>query len=85
MLRPTCVPPGKLLRKCFEDICKLLVENESRLNDLDKGSGDGDTGTTLRNGAAGEHDLLTQHHASLVAAHRSSGSDPWLAVLPSLL
>ena len=51
----SCVPLGKVLRRCFEDICKLLVANESRLNDLDKASGDGDTGTTLRNGATGEH------------------------------
>ena len=45
---------GKVLKQCFENICQLLVENESRLNDLDKASGDGDTGTTLRIGGTGK-------------------------------
>lgn len=57
LLFMSCMPTGSFLRQCFENICKLLVNNESRLNDLDKASGDGDTGTTLRNGATGQHCL----------------------------
>ena len=57
LLFVSCMPTGRFLRQCFENISKLLVNNESRLNDLDKASGDGDTGTTLRNGATGEHCL----------------------------
>ena len=56
---------GKALKQGFENICCMLVENESRLNDLDKASGDGDTGTTLRIGGAGESHLQSHHTTTL--------------------
>ena len=43
-----------MLKACAEQICKLLVDNEALLNELDRGSGDGDCGSTLKSGAQGE-------------------------------
>ena len=34
-------------------VCDVLVSAEEKLNDLDRGSGDGDCGTTLKEGALG--------------------------------
>jgi dihydroxyacetone kinase len=48
----TTTAQGIFLRKCLKGICKLFVEKESMLNDLDRSSGDGDCGTTLKNGAS---------------------------------
>ena len=42
---------GKFLRECLREVCTYLTKNESVLNDLDRASGDGDCGTTLKNGA----------------------------------
>ena len=35
-------------------VCECLASNEERLNDLDRGSGDGDCGTTLKAGSTGK-------------------------------
>lgn len=35
-------------------VCDALISEEAKLNELDRGSGDGDCGTTLRAGATGE-------------------------------
>ncbi len=34
-------------------VCEALIREEERLNDLDRGSGDGDCGSTLSAGAKG--------------------------------
>ncbi|XP_054270997.1 triokinase/FMN cyclase-like isoform X2 [Macrosteles quadrilineatus] len=39
---------AEVLRKCLQVSAKALVTNEQKLNELDKGCGDGDTGSTLR-------------------------------------
>lgn len=36
-----------LFKKCLKAISEALQENENKLNELDKGCGDGDTGSTL--------------------------------------
>jgi len=41
------------LKVCTEDVCKSLLANEALLNELDRGSGDGDCGSTLKSGAQG--------------------------------
>jgi len=43
-----------VLKACTEQICKSLMANEALLNELDRGSGDGDCGSTLKSGAHGE-------------------------------
>ena len=43
-----------MLKACTEQICKSLMANEALLNELDRGSGDGDCGSTLKSGAHGE-------------------------------
>ena len=35
-------------------LCNALVASEEELNELDRGSGDGDCGSTLKGGAEGE-------------------------------
>ena len=50
---------GGVLKACTEQICKLLVDNEALLNELDRGSGDGDCGSTLKSGAQGESHRTT--------------------------
>jgi len=49
-----------VLKACTEQICKSLVDNEALLNELDRGSGDGDCGSTLKSGAQGESHRTTQ-------------------------
>ena len=41
------------MKTCTEEICKSLLANEALLNELDRGSGDGDCGSTLKSGAQG--------------------------------
>lgn len=36
-------------------VCEALIGEEERLNELDRGSGDGDCGTTLKAGALGKY------------------------------
>lgn len=45
---------GKVMRSCVSEVCDCLIRNEERLNDLDRGSGDGDCGTTLKAGSSGK-------------------------------
>jgi dihydroxyacetone kinase len=42
---------GRAMRSCVAAVCECLTSNEERLNDLDRGSGDGDCGTTLKAGS----------------------------------
>ena len=46
------------MRLCVAEVCEVLMDNEERLNELDRGSGDGDCGSTMRAGCIGE----TQPH-----------------------
>lgn len=48
-LRPVALPPSsdRQTRQWIEDSCRILMEAEAKLNDLDAKSGDGDTGSTL--------------------------------------
>lgn len=48
---------GNVLKKCVVGVCEALIGQEERLNELDRGSGDGDCGTTLKAGAMGEHSV----------------------------
>jgi len=41
----------ELFRSVIQSVCKALIQSEERLNLLDSGCGDGDCGTTLKNGA----------------------------------
>jgi len=45
--------PGVYVFHCLKKICESIMENEEKLNDLDRNSGDGDTGTTFTRGAKG--------------------------------
>lgn len=44
---------GIPLYHCVKKACTTLIDNESKLNELDRAGGDGDTGTTLARGAKG--------------------------------
>ena len=44
---------GVLLRKCVGGVCEAWISEEETLNSLDRGSGDGDCGSTLKAGALG--------------------------------
>ena len=46
---------GKIFKKCVHGLCTELLEKEEELNDLDRGSGDGDCGTTFKLGAEGQY------------------------------
>ncbi|XP_003388110.2 PREDICTED: triokinase/FMN cyclase-like, partial [Amphimedon queenslandica] len=54
-LKSTIGPPvttvGQKMRDCVVSICKSLTAAEEELDDLDRGSGDGDCGSTLKAGA----------------------------------
>lgn len=52
------VAAGKMMRLCVAEVCEALMDNEERLNELDRGSGDGDCGSTMKAGCTGE----TQPH-----------------------
>lgn len=51
LLKSICFFPGLTLFNSLKTICTSLVENEEKLNDLDRAAGDGDTGTTVARGA----------------------------------
>ena len=48
------------MRKCLSSICTALVSAEDELNQLDRGCGDGDCGSTLKAGAEGKSDTETE-------------------------
>ena len=48
------------MRKCLSSICIALVSAEDELNQLDRGSGDGDCGSTLKAGAEGKPNNETE-------------------------
>lgn len=39
---------GHLIKLCLRNACKSIIEKETYLNELDRGCGDGDCGTTLK-------------------------------------
>lgn len=41
------------MRACIQNVCRELILSEEELNQLDRGSGDGDCGSTLKSGAEG--------------------------------
>ena len=54
---------GRALKSCTEEVCKSLLDNEALLNELDRGSGDGDCGSTLKSGAqGGSHVIQNRSH-----------------------
>ena len=48
-----------LMKSCVTSACEALIAQESNLNDLDVGCGDGDTGSTLATGCNGEIGCLS--------------------------
>lgn len=56
---------GIPLYHCVKKACTTLIDNESKLNELDRAGGDGDTGTTLARGAKGNQ-LLAFYCLNLV-------------------
>lgn len=40
--------------RCVEKVCAVISANEEVLNELDRGAGDGDCGSTLKAGADGK-------------------------------
>ena len=42
------------MKLCVAAVCECLASHEETLNDLDRGSGDGDCGSTLKAGCVGE-------------------------------
>ena len=46
-------PEGLCLQNCVGGVCSALIAKEEQLNELDRGSGDGDCGSTLKAGVAG--------------------------------
>ena len=42
------------MKQCAEKVCSALVAAEEELNELDRGSGDGDCGSTFKSGADGK-------------------------------
>ena len=41
---------GIPIYRCTKEACTALIDNENKLNELDRAGGDGDTGTTLGTG-----------------------------------
>ena len=60
-----CYTAGILLRKCVAGVCSALIAKEEELNELDRGSGDGDCGSTLKAGVTGEKEPPTQSKVAL--------------------
>ncbi|XP_043486849.1 triokinase/FMN cyclase-like [Polistes fuscatus] len=48
-----------LMKLCLQNACKSVIEKEEYLNELDRGCGDGDCGTTLKRFAMGIQKHLT--------------------------
>ena len=44
---------GLSLQSCVGEVCSAIIAKEEQLNELDRGSGDGDCGSTLKAGLAG--------------------------------
>ena len=50
------------MRLCVAEVCECLIRNEERLNELDRGSGDGDCGSTMTAGCTGERETSLFNH-----------------------
>lgn len=44
------------MKQCVEEVCSTLLSHEEELNELDRGGGDGDCGTTFKQWALGRFD-----------------------------
>lgn len=53
-----------LLKQCLQSCCKSLIEKETHINDLDRGCGDGDCGSTLKRLAVDILQNLDRFHMS---------------------
>lgn len=51
---------GVIMVSCVKAVCEALIRHEEELNALDRGSGDGDCGSTLRAGAEGLQRAISQ-------------------------
>lgn len=60
VLRLFVILIGEMLKKCVACVCESLIAEEAKLNELDRGSGDGDCGTTLKAGALGMTNQLSE-------------------------
>ena len=49
---------GVCLKSCVGGVCSTLIAKEEELNELDRGSGDGDCGSTLKAGVAGSEEKM---------------------------
>ena len=47
---------GLCLQSCVGGVCSALIAKEEQLNELDRGSGDGDCGSTLKAGVVGKEE-----------------------------
>lgn len=59
-------PNGQLIFDCLDAICKTVLENEEKLNELDRAAGDGDCGSTLSRGARAIKDHLGSKDSTLL-------------------
>ena len=66
-----CIIAGVCLPSCVGGVCSTLIAKEEHLNELDRGSGDGDCGSTLKAGVAGK-ERERQQFRILVARHFQS-------------
>ena len=48
-----CGISGLKMKQCVEEVCGTLLSHEEELNELDRGGGDGDCGTTFKQWALG--------------------------------
>ena len=69
------------MRSCVAEVCEVLIRNEERLNDLDRGSGDGDCGSTLTAGSTGEGDTLLHFHCIYLTAINFCFNQPFLVIV----
>ena len=56
----------KVIFDCLENVCDMVLKNEEKLNELDRGSGDGDCGSTLSRGAKAIKDHLGSKESTLL-------------------
>lgn len=72
----------KILKLALEKACEAIVEREQYINNLDRGCGDGDCGTTLKHLAEGELDCLLRKLAMRMAQSDFSGILSTMSELP---
>lgn len=55
---PIHLSTGHTFKAVVENMCQTIQVSEEELDELDRGSGDGDCGTTLKAGADGSYMYL---------------------------